>query len=64
MADLYEELLNHAEEVYSFVKIKGSVSAVLDYIRIKVSVGYSEWNLHTLTNVQTIAILKDKEDRE
>ena len=63
VAELYAELQNHAEEMFTFLRIKGAVSVVLDYMGNRVTQGYAAWNLHALTNVKTIVLLKDKEER-
>ena len=65
IGELYEMMSNHAEEVYTFLKIRGASSKILDYLRNTWMAGFcTVWNLHMVTTVKSIAPLNDKETRK
>ena len=63
IGELYELLSNHVEGVYTFVKMRGASTKILDYLQNAwTTVFCTVWNLHMATTVKSISILKDKEE--
>ena len=64
--ELYVKLTNHAEEVHAFLKIRGAAPKILGRMNNNMLLTCSlppVWNLHAVTCVKSIVVIKDKADK-